>query len=845
MGDFIYERNIEDGVRNIEKLRYRPTVYVDSSDSTSEYHTLYGDPVDRIDLDSITTARNYAKQYSGSNVNIYEHDIGWQYQHIVRTYPGVVDYDSKSISVFYIDIETEVDVGFPHPNLAEQRINVITIYDSLTKMTHCWSLNTIDQTEVRRRILSDGGVKLSQESLKIYDTFEDDEYDMLSSFLGFWRANYPDVITGWNIESFDIPYIVNRVSMLFGESTVKGMSPFNKLRTKTISIFGKDEEIFLFEGISTLDYLPLYKKIVNKNHESFKLDFIAEYYLGRGKLEYDGSFKEFYTKEYDKFVAYNIVDVHLVFELDGVLSLFDTTFGVSYLAKTNFEDIFSPVKIWDIMIYDYMSANKIVPPNKKHNTGENFEGAFVREPRLGFLKWLLSFDVNSMYPHIIIGWNMSPERIQDESLPVTVDSILNKSFDFDSIPENMALTANGALFDNREIGILPKLTKVLYDGRSNDKNEASKAKKDAKILKDRWEELTKSEIEEYNRLISLSTRKNVEQNAKKVLLNSLFGASGNEHFRYFDIRIAEGITMTGQMIIRWAGNELDTYFKKLTGSDVVVYQDTDSIYITLEKFVEKLVSNKTDEQIVDFLDKVAKTKIEPFLAEVFTMISKAMGCAENHIHMKREAIAYAGAWTAKKRYMLSLADMEGYRYKTPELKMTGMDAIKSSTPAIARKHIAETFRLIMTGDQDKVEEYIDFVRTEFEKSNMKELAFPRGVNNLEKYEDSSTIYSRDGAVPIHVRATLLYNFYLKKYNVDPNRYPQVTSGSKIKYCYLKTPNPIRENVIAFESDLPEEFGLRKYVNIEVQYEKSYMSSIESILDAIGWGHLLETTGSIF
>lgn len=485
-GDYIHERYIDEyGNRKQRKTLFKPKLYL-STQKETQFKTLQGDYVQQIECETISEATQRVKDYSGSNVSVYGHDIGWNYTYLVENYRGELHFDPSKIRIFYFDIETEVSVGVPDPRLAEERINVFTIYDSLTNQTHVWWL--YDKEFNKEGLLSyvsrDGKVDIDPDNLIIHAGWENDEYDMLSDVISFWKENFPDIITGWNIETFDIPYIVNRIIHLFGEKTLESMSPYKSLSRKKIVVYGEDTEVYTFDGIASIDYIPLYKKITLKNHESFKLDFISTLYLDKGKLNYDGSFKEFYTNEFEKFVAYNIVDVHLVKELEEKLSLFTTTFGVSYLSKTNFEDIFGAVKVWDVFIFDYLYNNGIVPPNKSRNDKVHFDGAFVRDPIVGSLQeWVLSFDVNSMYPHIIMGWNMSPETIVGTVEDVTPDVILNGEFDFENdVPEGVAVAANGAAFSTEKFGVMPTLTKLLYDGRSFAKKESADAKKMVKAI---------------------------------------------------------------------------------------------------------------------------------------------------------------------------------------------------------------------------------------------------------------------------------------------------------------------------------------------------------------------------
>jgi DNA polymerase elongation subunit (family B) len=318
--------------------------------------------------------------------------------------------------------------------------------------------------------------------------------------------------------------------------------------------------------------------------------------------------------------------------------------------------------------------------------------------------------------------------------------------------------------------------------------------------------------------------------AIKILLNSLYGAMGNKYFRFFDQRIAEAITLSGQLTIRWAEVAINKYLNKVLSTknrDYVIAIDTDSLYVCLDDLV-KLVNPVN---IVDFLDKVASEKLEPELVKSYDELYKMMGGIENRMVMKREVIADRAIWTAKKRYILNVFDNEGVRYAEPKLKIMGIEAIKSSTPEPCRDALKEIFKVIMTGDEVKTQLSIKQFKQYFCSLGADKVAFPRGVSNVSEYRDAATIYRK--GTPIHVRAALLHNHLLDNYSLN-KKYESIKNGEKIKFVYLKTPNSLKENVIGFTQYLPEEFALTKYIDYELQFEKTFLAPIEPILKSIGW-----------
>jgi DNA polymerase elongation subunit (family B) len=332
--------------------------------------------------------------------------------------------------------------------------------------------------------------------------------------------------------------------------------------------------------------------------------------------------------------------------------------------------------------------------------------------------------------------------------------------------------------------------------------------------------------------------------AKKISLNSAYGAVGNEYFRYFRIENAEAVTLSGQVSIRWIENKMNSYLNKLLKTenvDYVIASDTDSIYLNMGPLVERIYKGreKTTEGIVTFLDKICKVELEKYIESCYQELSEYVNAYDQKMSMKRENIAERGIWTAKKRYILNVWDSEGVRYSEPKLKIMGLEAVKSSTPAPCRQMIKDAFNIIMTKSEDDVIEFINASRKKFYSLTPEEISFPRSANNIEKYRSTSTIYIK--GCPIHIRGVLLYNHYLKKNSLE-NKYPLINNGEKIKFCYLKTPNTIHENVISFIQQFPKELNIQRYVDYELQFEKSFIEPLKTILNCIGWG--IEKTNTL-
>ena len=327
------------------------------------------------------------------------------------------------------------------------------------------------------------------------------------------------------------------------------------------------------------------------------------------------------------------------------------------------------------------------------------------------------------------------------------------------------------------------------------------------------------------------------QMAKKIQLNSAYGAIGNNYFRYYKLENAEAITLSGQFSIRWIEGKMNAYLNKLLktdNKDYVIASDTDSIYLNLGHLVQTIFGQDKDvdkTKIVNFLDKACQEQFEPFIEKSYAELASYVNAYDQKMFMKRENIADRGIWTAKKRYILNVWDSEGVRYENPKLKVMGIEAVKSSTPAPCRQMLKDAFNKIMTETEDDVIKFIDDCRKKFSSMPAEDIAFPRSVSDVEKYKSVNMIYEK--GTPIHCRGSLLYNYYVKQNKLD-HKYSLIQNGEKIKFCYLSKPNPIHENVISFIQDFPKELGLDKYIDYDLQFNKSFLEPLKIILDSIGW-----------
>ena len=811
-GNNILTRGVRDGKKFVERQPFQPTLYV-RGDSTSECRGLYGEPLKSIQFADNNDCRQFMDKYSKiDNYPIYgQTDLTYQY--ITRTYPDAIEFDLSELSIQAIDIETTAEHGFPNVDNPLEEVLLISMVDNLTKKIRTWGTG-------EWKCVSD-----EVRDLDVEYTACADEYELLEKFMSWWVSEYPDIITGWNSKFFDIPYLISRIGRIFGNDAKNSFSPFNMTRKRTITIHNQERTTYDIKGVTHLDYLDLYQKFTYAAQESYKLDYIAEVELGKNKLEnqYE-TFREFYENDWNKFIDYNIIDAKIVDELEDKMKLIELIATMAYDSKCNFEDIYSSVRTWDCLLYNHLLEKNIMIPQKKQFTEQTgIKGGYVQEPIPGKYKWVVSVDATSLYPSIIMQHNLSPEKFADVSpLDCTVDSLLERRHDTSNLKEqNLSMAANGYCFTRETQGLFPEITQKFFDDRQRYKKLMKDAErkyektKDPKLLDD---------IAKYNNF----------QMARKIQLNSLFGAMGNKYFRYFDERIAEGITLTGQFIIRETAKALDEYLNKFVGTEGInysFYSDTDSCYITLDPLVEKYMQGMTKDQIIDAIDKLTTDKLEPAINAAMADICGYMNAFDEKIFFKREAIADTGIWIAKKRYALNVYDNEGVRYTEPKLKVMGLEIVRSSTPAPVRKSLKEAVRLCLTAEETDLQEFVDATWQAFKDMTPEQIAFPRGCNNLKKYSSSSHIYSK--GTPMHVRGALMYNHQLRGAKLT-HKYQEIREGDKIKFIYLKEPNIIFENVIGFNGKLPPEFDLHRYVDYDMMFTKAFIEPMNTITQGLNW-----------
>ena len=820
VGNNILYRGVKDGRRVKLKIGYTPTLFLPAKKET-KFKTLNGEYLEPMKFESIRDARDFVKRYDEvSNFKIYG-NTGYQYAFIADEHSKMIDWNIDDISIAITDIEVGSENGFPDPYLANEPITAIcvTFLKGETVVFGCGDYET----------------KVSEKYIKCTD-----EYALCKSFLQYWQENCPDVLTGWNTKFFDIPYLINRFRRILGEDETKKLSPWGMISER--KVVSNNRELIAYEmvGVSSLDYIELYRWYApgGKSQDSYKLDNIANVELGDSKLSYDeyDNLHALYRENYQKFIEYNIKDVELILRLEDKLKLIELGLTLAYDTKTNYEDIFAQTRMWDAITYSYLlEKGIIVPPKVKQNKTSAFEGAYVKDPQIGMHNWVASFDLNSLYPHLMMEFNISPETlISPENYTsdmhqvirngVSVDKLLNKQIDTNNL-KDVTLTPNGQFFRTNIQGFLPRMMEEMYEDRKKFKKLMLKAQQDYENEKD---DNHKYEIEKriarYNNL----------QLAKKVSLNSAYGALGSQYFRFYDLRLALAVTTSGQLAIRWIEAKINQYMNKLlnTDADYVIASDTDSIYLRMGELIDKFVKDTSDKQkVISLMDKICEEKIQPFIDKSYEELAEYLHAYDQKMQMKREGLSDKGIWTAKKRYILNVYNNEGVQYNEPYLKVMGMEMVKSSTPSVIRDKMKKVISIVVNGTEDDIHKFIADFKKEFKELPPEEVSFPRGCKGLKEYSDSVLMYKK--GTPIHVRGAILYNHHLKKLNLD-KQYPYIQEGEKLKFTYLKQPNTFKDNVISYPVRLPKEFGLHEYIDYDLQFEKAFIDPIKVILDCVGW-----------
>ena len=807
-GDKLLIRGVRNGEEVRDKVRYEPTLYIEHHKDYG-YKTLYGKNLKPINFTNMNEAWEFSAEHKDSNLKVYGFPR-FESQYSLENFGDVVDkWDKKDLRIFNIDIEVFSNEGFPEAKDAAYPVTAICIHDSkvdkfVTFGHGKWNEeDSILPEDVRSRVVY---VECKTET------------DLLTKFLQYWNKFTPNIVTGWNIEKFDFPYLYNRLENM-GIGGHK-LSPWGRASLRHINTSRGEEIAVTIDGVDQIDYIDRYRK--TKIQESYRLDFIASVELGERKLDYSevSGLHMLYVENFQKFIDYNIQDVNLVKRLDEKLGLIDAQIMIAYMACINYGEVNSTVRTWDSLINKDLQNNRVIPHfhiSSAESTGQ-IPGGHVKEPQVGKHGWCMSFDLNSLYPHLIMQFNISPETFQPQHQvwPMEGDMERVKKFlahEPYKAPKGLSVSGSGHTFSNVSEGVIPRLMRKLYDERKIVKQAMLKKQREGKD----------------------SSLENLRQYVIKILLNSGYGAFVNKYFRWYDQRIGKSITLSGQLIIQVAEREINKWMNKVmqtTDVDYIIAIDTDSNYLNCQPLVDKFFKNKSTEEVVDILDKIAKDQIQGVLESGFQVEKEYLNAMDQKMVMEREAIASSAFWTAKKRYAMCVWDMEGVRMppNDPKLKIQGLDAIRSSTPQSCREALLTMIRLTLLEDESTVQKYIADFKEKFINMQFEDIAFPRTMNNISKMTQTNGFGK---GTPPHIRGAITFNRLLKQYNLEKD-WETMKDGEKGKFIYLREPNNVGTNVLSFNHTVPKEFDFAKYIDYEKQFSKAIIEPMDIILSPIGW-----------
>lgn len=810
----------DDGKRIETEIPFRPYLYTEKEKATDAI-SIFKTPLQKRLFRNSFDRRKFV---DNSSTNRIFYNLPPEQQFLIDTFKdnnNNLSFAKHQLKIFYLDIETASFGEFPVPEKAKDPINLITIYDSITQITHTWGLEKAYSPK--------------SSNTKYYKC--KDERDLILKFVDFWKTDYPDVVSGWSSAQFDLPYIINRFKRILGEDFVLQLSPVNRVTSRklfTDSSFGKETVRWYIGGISCIDYMEIYKTFSIGERESYSLNFISEYELQEGKLAFNAtSLAELSETDWTTFVDYNIQDVHLLVKLEEKLKYLQIVRLLAYKGCTNFESALGKVAIvTGAVAIQAHKQNYIIPTFIGKGDRESYEGGYVKEPEQGLQKGIVSFDVNSLYPNTIITLNISPEtkvgKINYEDFQNKQDiniflingkqhNLTHKQFLSFLKKEKISLSKAGILYNQKAKGVIPNLINEIYKERVEAKKQLQELKvqnkKDAKTL---------ATIEYLNTL----------QYTLKIYLNSIYGTFANKHSSLMDIDNAMSITMTGQNVAKAGSDIINQYALKTFGvnTNLTIYQDTDSVYITLKPILTKANIDLTVENKINNLVHEIVNNIDSYVNEnILVWAEKELFSIDPRYVFKREVIADVGLFLQKKRYMLHVCDEEGIA--TDKFKFVGVELVRSTTPTKVKKLIERvTKTALSTQDIKTTNSVYRNTYTEFKELLPDEIALRSTLNNLDKYNRGASLYKFQNATPSHVKGAIAYNLLLEEFKLV-DKLEKIQTGQKVKKIYCSK-NKYGLDAIAYITELPSQFGLN--VDWDRMFNKLVTQPIERLYEAIGW-----------
>ena len=860
-GQKIYHIGYKNGSKFIKESRFKPSIYFESFED-AESKSIYGQKLKRKEFDNISDFYAFIGQ-NRDIIDLYS-DVDPIWQFLSRKYTGDVEYCKNDIRIWFLDIEV-CSEGFPYPHEAKYPITSISLHDSKTDMFIVLGLKDFDSEQAIKN-LQERFPSLNIKSIIKLIKYKkcSSERDLLDKFIQLNEAFKPDIMIAHNGDGFDFPYIANRVDNV-GLNSNK-LSPVNLTKVT----YSAEDDNFMsnkasyftdIDGISLLDNMLLYKKYVVKPRESWSLSNLAIEDLGLDKINYDeyDNLNRLYEENHQLFIEYNIFDVVLMMLLNKKNGYLDIHIRNVYTTKVpNFEDAMSPVKSWDSYIYHDLQSQNIQVSSKKDIDKFKYAGACVLDVRTELSKWVITADLNSLYPHIQMQWDISPETLVTETDAITwLSSLTNEELDDyikksnnqeqikflesvkqlndfgyslqpieqDSLDERILnqlipthpdyiMAANGCYF-KRDLGHIPRLLHKNY-------NERKEIKKQNAVLKQSLNKRFSQEISD-----QISNNTTAEQGIK-VLMNAEYGALANQHFRWCKYELCSAVTLNGQLVLKTLLREVKSAFPDM----VICGGDTDSLCFSLEKIVVQHCKDKSEDEIIEWIEKFCEEQFQPLVNKTYQQLSEYVGAIKNYMVMEVEKIISDAFWTAKKRYAMRIVVEDGMKLNEPKFAYKGLDCIKSSTPKSIRELQKKTINTILT-EQDQVSEMFNDCKEQIKNMLPTEVAFPKTCNNIKKYSDSSQMPVK--GAPAHVKAALAYNRYVTENKIE-NEYPLIREGEKIRFVWLKKPNTFSSETFGFINRLPKDKNLIESIDYNKIIEKSYEKTINDILERIGLQH---------
>jgi len=793
--------------------KYRNYAYV--RDGNGSYQSIYGERLKKI---------NFWKKED--NLKLYESDVNEMTRFLIDEY-GDSDEVSNGHVIMTFDIEVEMNSGLPDTNEAQNTMTSVAFHDSATNDYFVYVVN--EGEEINKTIK---GAKVR--------SFRSEE-DMLIAFLNSWEEISPTIITGWNIDFFDVTYLYNRLKRLFGTSTANRLSPIKKVH------WNKYRNRYIIAGVSALDYIALYKNFTYTELPNYRLDTVAREELNRGKVEYDGNLDQLFRDDLEKFIEYNLVDVELVVDMDKKLQFIDLARAICHAGHVFYEDFLFSSKWLEGAILTFLRRSGRVAPDKpqrKQSTdggSDSFAGAYVKEPKPGLYKWIYDLDLTSLYPSIIMTINISPETKVGKVKGYSVDSHMKSQIESYSIVEdsgrelpamekskfedfisntNLSIASNGVLYTQDKVGVIPEILNVWFDKRVEYKDLMKKYGKEGNT-----------------KLYNFYSQRQLVQ---KIMLNSLYGVLGLPSFRFYDVDNAEAVTLTGQTVIKTTELIANQYYSQNIGEtkDYNIYVDTDSVFYEAAPLVKSRNPNidvNSDEQMIPAILSVAK-EVQDHINKTYDVMSKRMFNVANHrFDIKQETIAKGGFWVSKKRYAQWI--INDNTVNCDKLDVKGLDVKRSSFPTYFKEVMSTVLMDILKDeDKDKIDDYILSKRDEMKTINFIDIAKNSAVKDMSKYQfKNQAIGEFMKGTPAHVKAALTYNQLLKYYNA-PYKYEPMKDGDKIKWVYLKN-NPLGLGSVGLTgyNDPKEILDLvEQYIDYDLIWQKELENKLDDFYNAMDW-----------